>query len=314
MNFAKILLALCIPATAMAAADGQAIDPRAKAVLDAMTLAYRSLHSLQQETVYSGGSANTSRLFFEKPNRINMEMVEPSVTGGLSSRRILCDGKNIYFYSQESNKYSTDKAPKKLSDLPLAAGTLELSALAGLDAAAPLLKQAKSVKLGEPVQIDGATNDVVVLDMSNEEKTGELRLYTAQTDHLLRRFEFESQVIAKPEPKPAQPATPLEPGELPLEPGNGSKPVKFSYENRVVANKDIPKDAFKWLQPPGASLSHGDPKAYKVQSKKGKPLFDGAGAPIDVNSPTEPLDLHNEAKKVYASDLYKKAQKQRKKQ
>jgi outer membrane lipoprotein-sorting protein len=290
-------------------ADGPAVEPRAKLILDEMEKAYRTVQTLAQETTYSGGSSSQSRLFFQRPNRIAIDMG----SGGSPSRRVVCDGKYMYFYSQADNQYSTDKAPRKLADLPFMAGGLELAGLAGLDAIGPLLKQAKTVKVGDPIQVDGVLNDVVILDMTNDVRTGELRLYSSQADHLLRRFEFQSKTIVKPDAKPAQPETPLEPGELPLEPSNGALPVKFSYENRVTANKEIPKEAFKWVQPPGASLAHNNPNDYKVQSRKGKPLYTSVAEPLDLANPTDPLDVHKEAKKVYASDLYKQAQKQRKK-
>jgi outer membrane lipoprotein-sorting protein len=312
MKLIAAVLTFLATALSPVLADGPAIDPKARLLLDEMVKAYRSLHTLDQETVYSGGTANSSRVYFQRPNRISIEMMEPGQTG-IGSRRVLCDGKNIYYFSQSTNQYSIDKAPGKLSDLPFMSGGLELAALAGLDAVAPLLKQAKSARLDEPVQVDGVKNDVIVLDISNAEKTGELRLYTGQADHLIRRFDFQSRIIAKPEPEPAQPDPPLEPGELPLEKPTGSLPVKFSYENRVVANKDILKDAFKWVVPPGAMMLHNNPNDYKMQSRKGKPLFNKVAEPIDTSDVTEPLDLKNEAKKVYASDLYKQAKKQRKK-
>src|ERR1041385_5580567 len=112
--------------------DGPAIEPRARAILAEMERAYRDLHSLSQETTYSGGTSQQARLFFQKPNRIAID---------LGARRVLCDGKNMYYFSQADNQYSVDKAPHKLSDLPFMSGGLELAALAGLDAVGPLMKQ-----------------------------------------------------------------------------------------------------------------------------------------------------------------------------
>src|SRR5438034_2841791 len=94
MKLTSILFLLLAVGPAAKAADGASVDLKARAILEEMNKAYKSVRTLEQETVYSGGSANTARLFFERPNRISLDMLEPSGVGGLASRKVLCDGKN----------------------------------------------------------------------------------------------------------------------------------------------------------------------------------------------------------------------------
>src|SRR5207245_11746672 len=100
-------------------------------------------------------------------------------------RKLVCDGKDLYSYREVENYYGKDRAPKDLAGFREAAISLEMAAITGID---PFAGQTQSMRLDEPVSIEGALSDVVVLNLTDEIRASEVRLYVARSDHLLRRF------------------------------------------------------------------------------------------------------------------------------
>ena len=315
------VLALSFLSVSAFVQNSASIDPKAKTILEQTVRAYHDLRSLEQETVYNAsgtglGRLLKSKLLVQKPNKLLLELYErdPNKTNGAVSR-FLCDGKSFYTYRetdfstlQMDNTFTEDKAPRSLAAFKDLTGSMEIAALGGADPFAALLKQARVVKIEEPVVVDGAQNDVVLLDMGNQDRTGELRLFLSQSDHLMRKMVYDSKEIPKPQPKTDPPPT-LEPGELPLDPLEPPKPVHFEYENRVTPNPPIAKDAFKWLKPPGAWRALNNADAITNQKRKGAAPYVIA-TPIDTPKSTDPSDM-KPTKTVHASDLIKKAQKRK---
>lgn len=312
------LIAACAVAAAIpCGARGQeAIEPQAKAALEAMVQAYRSLHSLEQDTTYSASgtmarSMVKSRLVIQRPNRLLLEVTQRTAERAEPVlRRFLSDGKDLYSYNDLQNYYSKDKAPRDLAGFRELASSIEMAALMGVDPFQVLAAQAKSVKMETPAEVDGVPTDVVLLDSSNPDRTAEVRFYLGQKDHLIRRFTLDSKEIPKPEPpKPAQPDPNDDPNLPPLEPLGPPPPVHFEYVNQVYADRAIPGSVFHWQEPPGALLYQG---ATAFLNQKGKAGRYKIASPLDLYNTTEPLDLSKPTRKVSARELVEKANKQRK--
>lgn len=325
LNILLMLACLAVPAVSGRADDGPAIDPKAKAVLDQASRAYHGLRSLEQETVYNASGTGLGRLLrskltIQKPNRLLLEVYErsPDKPNG-SVKRFVCDGKSYYTYKetdfstlQMDNTYTEDKAPRDLAAFKDLTGSLEMAELGGVDAFGALLKQARGAKVEEPASVDNVACDVVTMDVGTADRTGSMRMFFAQTDHLLRKMVYDSKEIEKPALK-VDPGTPVDPNELPLEPLDPPKPIHFEYENTVIPNPDLSKDTFKWLKPAGAWRQMNNPQAVLNQQRKGQQQPYVLAQPIDTSDVSDVTDLSKPTKKVHASDLVKKAQQQRKK-
>src|SRR5205085_10028371 len=90
--------------------------------------------------------------------------------------RFLCDGKTFYVYRQQIGAYSKTKAPKNLQGFQSISISMEMALLTGLDPVGQMLKQARAVRLDEPVVVDGAMTNQVVLDTGTAARSGETRL------------------------------------------------------------------------------------------------------------------------------------------
>jgi outer membrane lipoprotein-sorting protein len=302
--------------TAKAFSQEPSVDTRAKGVLAEMVAAYRKLRTLDQESTYAAsgsalGRLIKSRLVVQRPNKLFLEMTErtPELPQPVV-RRYQSDGKSFYSYFESHGVFTMAKAPKDLSGFKDLATNLEMAALAGVDPFATLARQARSVKMEEPAEAGGMPVDVVAVDFSDEFRTGEARLYIGKEDRLLRRFTFDT--TPTPRPPPPKTETTPDPDELPLDPPLPPKPTHFEYESKVSLNKEVGKDTFKWIAPPGAMLMREDPLAYLDQSRKDRKRAYQLAEPIDFSNVAEPKDLSKPTKKVFASDLIKKATKPKK--
>jgi outer membrane lipoprotein-sorting protein len=254
---ALLLLTLVSAQAAFAQAKtDSSVDPKARQALDAMARAYRSVGTFQQETVYAASDTSVSgaartRLVLQKPNKL---LVETSQKGGPGEppfvSRYQCDGKFVYAYNSTQGWYTKEKAPKDVKGFQMLAISVEMAAISGLDPVTALLRQASSVTLEEPAEVDGVETDVVAIRINSADRRAETRLYVGRKDHFLRRFTFYSEVIPKPEPeKPARQFDPNNPNDRPVPP---PPPVKFSYDNIVSVDKPLGKDLFSWVAPPNA--------------------------------------------------------------
>src|SRR5688500_204442 len=154
-------------------ADERAFEPRAKAALEEMVKAYRRLKSLEQESVYDSRGSSAARilktkLVFERPNRLLLEIHERSPQKESSIRRFVSDGKDLYSYSEMEGHFVKDKAPRNLEGLRELATSVEMAAIMGIDPFASLSQQARSARLEEPVALDGIACDVVFVDVGDE--------------------------------------------------------------------------------------------------------------------------------------------------
>ena len=311
MKPAIALIALCTIITCTVRADDSVFDPKARATLDEMVKAYRSVRTLDQETSYSGaGAIVKSHLVVQRPNKLLLEIWESRAERPQPvMRRILSDGKDLYYYSDFDNNYSKQKAPRDLSGFRDMAISAELAALAGADPFELLSKRTRSAKMEEPVDIDGTMTDVVAIDISEEQRTVIARLFIGQSDHLIRRFSFDSKPIPSAKPKTPDPP-PLDENGFPLETLADPLPIQLGYENKVQLNKETPKDSFKWLAPPGAMQRMDDPNGYLNQDRKGRDKLIIA-QPTDLSKPTRPKDLSKPTKHTHAKDLIEKATKRK---
>lgn len=234
-------------------------DPAAIQALDAMVKAYRSVSKLHQETTYSAGEGKVapllrSRLVLSRPNRIVLDMMQPGVDRQQPYRLLYqCDGKDLYAYQETKGFYAKEKAPKSLKELDYLSVSIEMAAITGGDPAAQFIAQAKAVRLGGSDLIDSVPSDIVIFDMGSPERNVELRLAIGKKDHLLRRFDFSSIPVPKPEPeKPKDVVIVGDPNAPPPPEKRPEEPVRFVYENHVFLDRDLPKDVFKWVAPPGS--------------------------------------------------------------
>ncbi len=306
LKYSAILISMVCVAAARPALGQGAITPEARTVMDEAVRAYRALRTLDQETTYDGGPVIKAHLTVQRPNRLLFEVTEHAITGsGSAVRRFLCDGKMFYSYSQEKGIYTQALAPRDFSGFHYLASTVELAALTGVDAVSHLLEGARSGRLVEPAVVDGVQTDVVSLDMGNEDRTGEVRLYFGQSDHLLRRFTFDS----KPIPKPVkQPDPPDDPNLPPLDPETPGLPLHVAYDNRVMVDKPLAKDTFRWIRPADALL-YTTAATAQPRGKKGARNGLIIAQPVDTSNPTEPQDLSKPTRKITAGELMKRAKK-----
>jgi outer membrane lipoprotein-sorting protein len=301
MKRSLLLIFLCIIlAPAVSAQETAAIDPGAKKALEEMVRAYRRLRTLDQESVYtlSGmGSAPMvrSRLVLQRPNRLLIETFQkvPDRQTPLLTR-LLADGRDLYTYQEAQGYYTRVKAPKNLEGLREFVMSLEMAALTGLNPFEELEKQARAVRLEGTEPLDGVITDVILLDMSTEDRVSEARLYIGQKDHLLRRFQLDQRDLHKPDPpkNDIQPS-PDEPLRL-KEP-----PLLYRYDNRVLADRSLPKETFQWVPPQNAMLYLPPEEMFDPRRNRNTVALP-SGKPLDTSRKTKPLtykDLLEQAKK-----------------
>lgn len=306
-----ILLATLTPARAD---DSQAFDPKAKLVFEQMVRAYRSLHALDQETTYESKPFAMGRfvgmhLTFARPNFLVLEITERIVESDRpATRRFVSDGKDLYAYQSVQSYYTKDKAPKDITGFKEMAASIEMAILAGMDVFGQLERQAHSARMEEGVLVDTVMTDVVALDVGTPERSATARFFIGQTDHLLRRFTLDSQLLLKPKSMVDNP-DPMDEAEI------TPPPMYFGYENHILNSTDVSRDVFRWVAPGGALLlneidSGGQPKKHG----KGPSRLNGMiiANPVDLSQPTQPLDLSKATKKVSANELIEKAKKQKK--
>ncbi len=305
-----LLITLLVLPLSVPLADDRAFDPRAKAVLEEMVKSYRRLKSLEQESVYDSRGSSAARilktkLVFERPNRLVLDIHERSPQKESSVRRFVSDGKDLYSYSEVEGHFVKDKAPRNLDGFRELATSMEMAAIMGMDPFASLSQQARSARLEEPADLDGISCDVVFIDVGDELRTGEVRLYIGREDRLLRKFLFDSKPIPKPEPKEKKllPDLPI-PGEEPLPPLDPPLPVQFGYQVKVTPNPKLTKETFNWIAPPGAMQLLGA-KAILNQNRK-------ADGKSNSWTPAQYTDLNHPTRRIHAKDLVDKANKQRK--
>lgn len=261
MRRLRAIAALPVILLALPALAGN--DDTPHGVLRQMVEAYRKVKSFEQTTVYTGDSGGMlslvrSRLVVQKPNRALVELYSKvSFTPTEQVSRFLSDGRDYYIFQAAQNYYTVEAAPRDMKGLAELSMSIEMGAITGGDpfggAAAnlPMVMEAPTILAEVPVQ-------VVAIDLSTKERKTTARLYIASTDHLLRRFAFDSEEIIDPNapPRPTKPKTIEVDGEI-IDVGEdetalASPPVHFAYENTVSMNHKLPPDTFKWVPPPGA--------------------------------------------------------------
>ena len=312
IRLASIVAALCsLPAFALP--DERALEPRARGVLNDMVKAYRGVKSLEQESEYDSKGSSAARilrakLIIQRPNRLLLEVTERGGDKGTILRKFVSDGKDLYSYNELQGHFVKDKAPKKLEEFRELAMSVEMAALTGIDPFAAMAQQARSVTLADPVTIDDVPCDVVNVDVSDGMRTGLVRFYVGKQDHFLRKFEFDSKPIPKPEPKEKKllPDLPIPSEEdEPLPPLEPEIPVHFSYTVKVTANPKLAKETFTWIAPPGALQLLG-PKGILGQNRAGEK----AEGPNPF-APTPLTDLSNPTRRVHAKELIERAKKRK---
>jgi len=308
-----ILALMLVLGAAGPARASDTADPRARAVLEEMTKAYRRLRTLEQETTYQIkgselGRLVKSRLVVQRPNKLFLEItentaerVEPVIT------RHVWDGRDAWTYYELRGWFTQERAPRDFRGSQAVSGSVELAAIAGVDLFGQLAAQARSVRLEAPAIADGVETDVVYLDVGDDLRSGEIRLFVGRQDRLLRRFTFDSAAI--PSRASEKPAPPLLPGEEALEPLAPPRSLRFAYDNRVTANHALPREAFRWIPPPGALRLNNSPLGAAPQGGRRLPFLI-QGKPVDLSKPTEPTDL-TPSKVTRARDLIEKARRQR---
>lgn len=240
------------------------VEPAAAQALEAMVKAYRSAGNFRQESVYSAPEGKNppilrSRLVISRPNRIVLDMVQPGVDRPQPYRLLYqSDGKDMYAYQETKGFYAKEKAPKNLKELDYLAVNVEMAAITGGDPVAPLVRQSRAVRIAEAQMVDGVMSDGVVFQMGDPGHTVELKLFIGQKDHFLRKFDYSSTPIPKPEPeKPKDRIIVGDPNEPPPPEEKPEEPVRLTYENHVFEERGLPKDVFKWV-PPAGSFQYQD--------------------------------------------------------
>jgi hypothetical protein len=308
-----IFAVLALPA--FASFDEGAVEPQARAVLNDMVRAYRGVKTLEQESEYDSKGSSAARilkakLIIQRPNRLLLEVTERGGDKGSVLRKFVSDGKDLYSYYELEGHFVKDKAPRSFDGFRELAMSVEMAALTGIDPFAAIAQQARSVTLADPVNVDDVPCDVVNVDVSDEVRTGLVRFYVGKQDHFLRKFEFDSKPIPKPEPKEKKllPDLPI-PSEQdePLPPLEPEIPVHFSYTVKVTANPRLAKETFMWIAPPGALQLLGA-KAILGQNRQSEKA---KGQPNPF-APTPLTDLSNPTRRVHARELIDRAKKQRK--
>ncbi len=255
-------------------------DPIVHRELVEMTAAFRNIRHIEIETTYQASdrrylAINSMHLYYDRPNRLNLEVVQPSFESPEPNlSKIVCDGKEIFAYQKSRGVYTREKASRDPNQFQMFSASLEMAAMTGLEPFYGLEQTCKSTTLKDGPFLDGVTTNVITFDMSTDKVLGSITLYVGKKDHFLRKLEYESRPIPSVEPQetksefltePPPPSTP------------DQKPISFSYDNRIVTDKSFDKAIFEWKAPPGSfqyqeypSFFNPNLRADKGKSKKTK--------------------------------------------
>ena len=279
--------------------DPDGVEPGARRALAAASAAYHRLGALDQETTYSaegGGMSRPlkSRLRLQRPNRIFLEIEQqtPDSPKPVTSR-FQCDGKTYYIYQQAQGYYTRETAPKDLSGFRAAGQSVEMAAITGADPFDALCKQAKSVRLLSPGVVAETLCEVVALDLTSKDRKIEMRVSIGKDDHLIRKFELNSDPLNAADAAPRKPRVIRDANDDSVVEETGNlviPPSRFAYENRILALGRLPRTTFDWIAPTGAM--------------EYRPITEGAAPPPAArkrgrkNEPKEPVTIQELLRKA----------------
>lgn len=275
-----LLVSSIAPSRAIGLAEP--VEPAARQALDRMVRAYRSLKSVEIEAAYSGDPGGftkplRSKLVVRRPNRLLYEIENYNPTLGRATRkRYLCDGKGFYVYDEAEGYYTRDRAPRDLRALILPGAGIEYAAISGADPFRDLERQARAVRLEAPEIVNGERVQVVMIDTGDAKRTAEARFYISESDHLIRRFRFDSIPIDPPSvPEPTRQPAGAE--DDPDQRNLRMLPVRFGYENKTTVGLKIPDALFAWRQPAGAMLYEPMNQILDPRRFEGRPVYEIVG-------------------------------------
>jgi peroxiredoxin/outer membrane lipoprotein-sorting protein len=235
-----------------------AVEPQARALVEAMRAAYAKLRTYRGEvsvitTGAPGLPESRATLFYEKPNRI---AVTATTREGIE--RAVCDGKNLFATrAGEPAKYVKRAAPTTAQALVGALAEADVAGpglaaiLSGGDPLAQFGASLKSAKVlpDEKRVVDGVPVDVIVAEIARDDGRGgtaaraTLTLSVGRQDHLLREAAFAqpfgkqtvtiTETHTKVSPDAVVPA-----GTFAFTPPRGARPVAsfdpLPYNERLV--------------------------------------------------------------------------------
>lgn len=257
------------------------VEPRARALVDAMRAAYETMRSYQGDvsvvtTGVPGLPESRATLVYQKPNRIAV-----TATTREGVERAVCDGKNLFATrAGEPAKYLKRPAPTTAQALVGALAEADVAGpglaaiLSGGDPLAqfgPALQSAKALPDDGRV-VDGVPVDVIVAEIARQDGRGEtsgratLTLSIGRRDHLLREAAF------------AQPF------------GKQSVTVTETH-TKVSPDALVPAQTFAFTPPAGArAVASLDPLPYDERLIPGSRPFTVSGR--DLSGKLVSLDRH----------------------
>lgn len=222
-----------------ARADAPQVDPAAREMLSAMTLAYQRLHSFSARVKIEAGSgaslnSSLSTVVYEKPNLAFVYTKSPS-----GEFKTVLDGKTIYVTKpSDAKEYEEMPVGSDTAAIALAIRTGGASviglfpfAVSGNDPFALIGGHLKSLTTANPDTVNGERVDVVdAVESAPGLKDATMTIAIGQDDHLLRRVGFvsgdghaivETFSDVKVDPK-------LSPAEFRFTPPAGAKPIPLT--------------------------------------------------------------------------------------
>ncbi len=241
-----------------APAAGGGVEPQARARVDAMRTAYKTMRSYRGDvSVVTSGvpglPVSRATLVYQKPNRIAVTATTPEGT-----ERAVCDGTNLFATrAGETKKYLKRPAPATAQAL--------VSALAEADVAGPglaailsggdplaqfgaALQSAKTLLETTDRKVDGVPVDVIVAQIARDDGRGKttratLTLAIGKQDHLLREAAFsqpfgKQSVTLTETHTNVSPDAVVPPGTFAFTPPPGARPVAsldpLPYDDRLI--------------------------------------------------------------------------------
>ncbi len=307
-SFAIFLLSTSNPAKSSAATDRSSYSPRAIELIQEMADSYAALTVLEQKTVYhssmvpidaafaSGNTIKsengkdesllprTSKIAFQAPNLIAVETRENGDHDTAGMEKWISDGVNFFSYQQAKNTYTKEKAPGRLRDFYKLANMttgLELMMMMGNNPFKDIKNLVQSVEMEDNISKNRSSTDNILMKMTSQYETTNVRLTLDAETHLLLRLSIEKIPIAAAPDEEKHvlgdaldeldtEAAPKKSTDLQTPPDVQQAKMKtlFTYENTITTNPQFKLTTFQFLIPRDAlQFDRFDPSG-KLQKKR----------------------------------------------
>ncbi len=191
-------------AAALAPSAAQ-VDPKAKAVLDEVSKAYKTIAALHEKVVFTTETKNAPpdtvgqeplsiEIKLQRPNKLFVDFQRKGPAGKPIRDLVVSDGNNLYRYTGQSHTQSKERAPSThIAIVKLPDVTPECDLLFRAFDPFVLFNMGAKVTLGAPEKIMDLDVDVVMINMDPGMAQGSatMKVLIGQKDHLLRSIQYD---------------------------------------------------------------------------------------------------------------------------